>query len=394
VSAAVSRPFVQPDTACCRRPRVDVLRMLAGKRAGRGRKRGGVGGGGDKSQSASARAPQPPAGVSSQRSAQQQPQQQPQQPPPPQQSPSQQPLPSFSLQPTADVQDEYVGPMAPPPDLEEEGPGSGDPDTLLPVASEARFRLPDAPASVVGGVARRRRRRRAVDYDLDDSEDVDNQDEDADGPISETDRGGGSRGSDSPLASRSNRKPEVGPDQTAVDAVRQLTDEFRKGSVDATSELMREIEKDPDFMFQSGNATNEYDMAAALIGTGRPNKQGIYVLPYLQSGHILLLLVVLLCAFVYYPGFPLTELDDEIREWLKRGLGLTYLVNAVLAGFAYRAAKLRSQPPLFWAAKTALLGGLSFQELRTNVLLDSEKSTIASQRGGRKRSRKARDTKQ
>jgi hypothetical protein len=384
VSAAVPRALVQPGTACCQRPRVAVIRMLAGKRAARGSKRGG----GDKAQSRSTKASQPPAGVSSQRSAQQQPSSQPQ--PSAQQSNSQQPSPSLAEQPPGDAQDEFLGPLAPPPDLEDE-PGSGD-LASLPVPSEARFRLPDAPAAALGGVARRRRRRRAADDDLDDSEDVDGEAGDADGLASVKNRVG-SRGSGSRV-SRSARKPEVGPDQAAVDAVRQLTDEFRKGSVDATSELMREIEKDPDFMFQSGNATNEYDMAAALIGTGRPNKQGIYVLPYLQSGHILLLLVVLLCAFVYYPGFPLTELDDEIREWLKRGLGLTYLVNVVLAGFAYRAAKLRSQPPSFWAAKTALLGGLSFQELRANVLLDSEKAANSSQRVSRKRSRKVRETNQ
>lgn len=120
---------------------------------------------------------------------------------------------------------------------------------------------------------------------------------------------------------------------------------------------------------QTGNPQGEYDLASAIIGTGRPNKQGIYLLPYLQSGHVLLLIVVLVCAFVYYPGFPLTELEENIREGLKKGLAATYVLNAALAVLAYRDAKKRGQPQLFWSLKTAFLGNLALRELRINAPL-------------------------
>ena len=51
----------------------------------------------------------------------------------------------------------------------------------------------------------------------------------------------------------------------------------------------------------------EYDFTARVIGRGLPSKAGAYILPYLQSGHMLLLGVLLLCTLVSYPGFPLTE---------------------------------------------------------------------------------------
>lgn len=152
----------------------------------------------------------------------------------------------------------------------------------------------------------------------------------------------------------------------STDAIRKLTSAYRTGGEDA-QQLIDEIEKDPDFMFRTKDPEGEYDITSAIIGTGRPNKQGVYVLPYLQSGHILLLLVVLLATFVYYPGFPLTELDDTVRVSLKRGLLLTYGLNSVLAVLAFRDAKKRGQPPAFWSLKTALLGNIAFNELRRNT---------------------------
>lgn len=156
-----------------------------------------------------------------------------------------------------------------------------------------------------------------------------------------------------------------------TDKIRELTQAYRTGGKGADV-LINEIEKDPDFMFQTGNPDGEYDLASAIIGTGSPNKQGVYVLPYLQSGHFLLLLTVLLCAFVYYPGFPLTELDDSLRNLLKAGLALTYAINAGLAVLAYKDAKKRGQPATFWAAKTAFLGNLAFNELRRNAPMQGE----------------------
>lgn len=50
-----------------------------------------------------------------------------------------------------------------------------------------------------------------------------------------------------------------------------------------------------------------YDATARIIGRGLPNKAGAYTLPYLQTGHMLLLGVLLLSSSISYPGFPLTE---------------------------------------------------------------------------------------
>jgi len=85
---------------------------------------------------------------------------------------------------------------------------------------------------------------------------------------------------------------------------------------------------------------------------------------YLQAGHSILLLASLLCAFVEYPGNPLTEFPYEIRDFLKTGLLLTYLINTGLAVLALPLAAGKNQPPLLWTAKTFLLGGLAFDEVR------------------------------
>lgn len=151
-----------------------------------------------------------------------------------------------------------------------------------------------------------------------------------------------------------------------TEEIQKLTRGYRRGGEDA-QELITEIEKNPDFMFQTGNATDEYDFTSALIGSGKPNKQGVYVLPYLQSGHLLLLGIISLAAFVYYPGFPLTEASDTVRENLRRGLILVSIFNSSLAVIAFRTAKERKQPAIFWAVKTMFLGNLALNEIRKNV---------------------------
>ena len=60
-----------------------------------------------------------------------------------------------------------------------------------------------------------------------------------------------------------------------------------------------------------------------MIGRGLPNKAGVYTLPYLQSGHILLLAVLLLCATVTYPGFPLTQVTLALTLTLTLTLTLS-----------------------------------------------------------------------
>lgn len=148
--------------------------------------------------------------------------------------------------------------------------------------------------------------------------------------------------------------------------IQKLARGYRRGGEEA-EELITEIEKNPDFMFQTGNATNEYDFTSALIGSGAPNKQGFYVLPYLQSGHLLLLGIISLAAFIYYPGFPLTEASDTVRENLRRGLILVSLFNSALAVVSFKTAQERKQPATFWAVKTLFLGNLALNELRKNV---------------------------
>ena len=112
---------------------------------------------------------------------------------------------------------------------------------------------------------------------------------------------------------------------------------------------------------------DEYDTTARYIGRGLPNKAGAYVLPYLQSGHMLLLGVLLLSTFVTYPGFPLTQVPDEYRDLLKEGLVLTYVLNFAAAFYSRGIAIKKEQPAVFWMVKVALLGGLALGELTEAV---------------------------
>jgi len=111
----------------------------------------------------------------------------------------------------------------------------------------------------------------------------------------------------------------------------------------------------------------EYDMTARLIGRGLPNNAGAYVLPYLQSGHMLLLGVLLLCTLVSYPGFPLTEVPAEYRSLLLQGLGLNFALNLAAAVYARGIAERKQEPLGFWSAKVFLLGGLALGELSEAV---------------------------
>lgn len=213
-------------------------------------------------------------------------------------------------------------------------------DAPLPVADEVMLKLPDLGAVAGAKGVKRKRKPRAVEGE----EEVTN---------GERELGGDSE------------------ERLPTDRIRELTAAYRSGGKEA-GVLINEIEKDPDYMFKTANPDGEYDLASAIMGTGSPNKQGVYVLPYLQSGHMLLVLVVLLCTFVYYPGFPLTELDDSLRLLLKRGLALTYFVNAGLAVLAYKDANKRGQPAAFWALKTAFLGNIALSELRRNVPMEGD----------------------
>ena len=105
---------------------------------------------------------------------------------------------------------------------------------------------------------------------------------------------------------------------------------------------------------------DEYDIIPALFGSGKLLNIPV---PYLQTGHGILLIVSLLAALVYAPGNPLTEFPPEIRTFLKQGLLITYAVNAVLAVQAYGIARSKNLPGVFWAVKSFLVGGVAFYEI-------------------------------
>jgi len=110
-----------------------------------------------------------------------------------------------------------------------------------------------------------------------------------------------------------------------------------------------------------------YDWTARLIGRGLPNKAGAYILPYLQTGHILLVLVLLLSTNVSYPGFPLTEVPDEYRELLRQGFLITYVLNTIAAVYSVGVASAKEEPVWFWCGKVWLIGGLALGELSEAV---------------------------
>ena len=104
----------------------------------------------------------------------------------------------------------------------------------------------------------------------------------------------------------------------------------------------------------------EYDIIPSIFGSGKLLNIPV---PFLQSGHGMLLLVSVLAGFVYYPGNPFTEFPPEIRTFLRQGLGIVYSINSVLAIQAYFKAKEKNLPGLFWALKCFILGGIAFYEI-------------------------------
>lgn len=83
----------------------------------------------------------------------------------------------------------------------------------------------------------------------------------------------------------------------------------------------------------------------------------------LQVGHFIGALVVVLMAFVEYPGFPLTNLPDPLRGAFQGGLATIYGINLVLAVIAALSAPGRNQPALLWGAKTFAVGGIAYDQL-------------------------------
>lgn len=257
---------------------------------------------------------------------------------------------------------EADGPISPSSDdfpqaVESGGYSDDTEEEELPVSNEARLKLPDL-SSTTSGVRRKRKPRSFSKT------------------TSGARLGSGEESSVEEVAAAAS--------ELSFDEVRNLTTAYQLGD-EGRQQLIDEIEKEPDFVMKTKK--KEYDLTSAIFGRGQPNKQGVYVLPYLQSAHLVLTGVAALVAFVYYPGFPLTESSDEVRDVIKKAIGVTYAFNAFLGVLAYKAAGLRGQPRLFWALKTLALGELAFGELRRNTsLLEDEASTL---RRKEKRKRRA-----
>lgn len=108
------------------------------------------------------------------------------------------------------------------------------------------------------------------------------------------------------------------------------------------------------------------DFVSILLGQDADTFFGIES-GYLQLGHGALFLVIILAATVYEPSFPLTNLPDEYRNFLKQGLALTSIINVGVAVLSVTEAQARKQPSWFWAAKSLLIGGVALNQLRTGT---------------------------
>ncbi|CAM9620480.1 unnamed protein product [Ectocarpus sp. 12 AP-2014] len=151
------------------------------------------------------------------------------------------------------------------------------------------------------------------------------------------------------------RKKDREQQATNVDEANKV----ERGNMAAFTKL---LELDPEADSEEALFTTEsYDAFSSVLGEGKPFV-GI-ANSYLQSGHTVLLALVLLCGFIEVPGFPLTSLPYDVREFLKTGLLVTYVINAGIAYLSYLEAKRIGQPAGFWAVKGFVLGGLSFNEL-------------------------------
>lgn len=120
----------------------------------------------------------------------------------------------------------------------------------------------------------------------------------------------------------------------------------------------------------------EYGIVSAFLGEGALDFLGIPPGP-LQIGHFIGALGIILCAFVEYPGFPLTNLPTPLRSSLQGGLATIYVINALLAVLAFFKAGERGQPGVLWAAKTFSVGGLAYDQLTQLPTLEEAKQLNA-----------------
>jgi hypothetical protein len=161
---------------------------------------------------------------------------------------------------------------------------------------------------------------------------------------------------------------------------------FEDEGIDIISALLGDVE--PGVGTESDESTN---MSGKRIQK-RTSFLGIGSGP-LQVGHFIGSLAIVLMSFVQYPGFPLTNLPDELRSSLQGGLGVIYLINTVLAIVAASSAPSRNQPAILWAAKTFAVGGIAYdqlmqiptpEELTERLRLEDVKLKRTSGRRGRK----------
>ena len=114
---------------------------------------------------------------------------------------------------------------------------------------------------------------------------------------------------------------------------------------------------DDSFFFEQ-----DYTSISAWLGEGTKPFLGIPTGP-LQVGHTIGALVIVLMAFIEYPGFPLTNLPTPLRGALQGGLGTIYAINALLCVVTFFKAKERGQSVPIWVAKTLTVGGLALDQL-------------------------------
>lgn len=126
-------------------------------------------------------------------------------------------------------------------------------------------------------------------------------------------------------------------------------------------EYLRVLQLNPFADADESMFLDEYDIIPAIFGSGK--LLGIPV-SFLQNGHGLLLVISSLAGFVYFPGNPLTELPPELRNFIKEGLAIVYIINTVLAVLAFNEARSKNLPGLFWGIKTFILGGIAFFEIK------------------------------
>lgn len=141
---------------------------------------------------------------------------------------------------------------------------------------------------------------------------------------------------------------------------KQSVKKIKRSDIGAFTKLLEAepfADADPSFFEEE-----EYGTVSALLGEG---SKPFFFIPsgFLQVGHFIGALVIILMAFVEYPGFPLTNLPTPLRVCFQQGLFFVYAINLVLAVFAVFKAGERGQSKALWAVKTFSVGGLAFDQL-------------------------------